>query len=182
MKGLEKDEWIKYQIYTKGGSEEVTEFIADVVEVSGSKFNKAFAGDYSYYFASMLKSAFDRGEIYWHRKYHHIVWKDDDGKIYDANGVYENSEAEFVPFSHLGDMGQIFKMTKTDTIKIDCLEFIEWCNNKSIDPITTIMEFYSYSKEVDDKLDVITNALAFWRLHKDDLDTTYDCLKDDREV
>lgn len=182
-KGLEKNEWIEYQI-NNGGSRDVIEFIEGVIESSGEKFRNAFADDYSYYFANMLKLAFNRGEIYWHRNYHHIVWKDDDGKTYDVFGVYKNRKAEFVPFSHLGNMGQLFKLPGIDTINFGCPEFVEWCNNKRINPITTIMAFYTNSEEMNDSTDVISNALAYWRLHEDDLNNAYNAIarKDNEEV
>ena len=52
----------------------------------------------------MLKEAFGRGEVCWHKGFSHIVWVDDDNTAYDIGGVfYDYGEGDLVPITELGD-------------------------------------------------------------------------------
>ena len=54
----------------------------------------------------ILKTAFNRGKICWHRNYGHIVWMDDDGLAYDIYGpFYDYNEGDLLPIEDsLGDL------------------------------------------------------------------------------
>lgn len=56
---------------------------------------QTFTAGYCYYFAVMLKDAFQRGEIRWCAPYGHICWVDDNGVPYDISGVCD-SECGFI--------------------------------------------------------------------------------------
>ena len=55
------------------------------------KFREKFKNGYCYYFAHMLKLAFNRGEVCWAAPNSHFVWVDDDGIAYDIDGKYNLS-------------------------------------------------------------------------------------------
>lgn len=68
-----------------------------------------FMAGYCYYFAIMLKSAFERGSICWTAPFGHIVWVDNDGIPYDIEGV-STSEAEYyIPISYIQEGLKDFK-------------------------------------------------------------------------
>lgn len=64
---------------------------------------KQFRAGYCYYFATMLKAAFNRGEICWCAPLGHICWVDDDGTPYDVEGVCESEYDYLIPIKYLGD-------------------------------------------------------------------------------
>ena len=49
---------------------------------------KVFRNGYCYYFAIMLKDAFNRGEVCMTYDCKHVVWIDDDNVAYDINGIF----------------------------------------------------------------------------------------------
>lgn len=49
---------------------------------------KVFRNGYCYYFAIMLKDAFNRGEVCMTYDCMHVVWIDDDNVAYDINGIF----------------------------------------------------------------------------------------------
>lgn len=51
-------------------------------------FVKVFRNGYCYYFAIMLKDAFNRGEVCMTYDCRHVVWIDDDNVAYDINGIF----------------------------------------------------------------------------------------------
>lgn len=82
-------------------------FIADILFHSGGvnaeTIRYLFHSGYCYYFANMLKLAFNRGEVCWAAPYGHIVWKDDDGICYDIEGVTISEAEYFIPISYIGE-------------------------------------------------------------------------------
>lgn len=88
-----KKEWIK--CYTTGrfqeSNPEVINFIANILfkaDCDDNSVYNLFANGYCYYFATILKEAFNRGDIYWHKGYSHIVWVDINNIPYDIGGVF----------------------------------------------------------------------------------------------
>lgn len=51
-------------------------------------FVKVFRNGYCYYFAIMLKDAFNRGEVCMTYDCRHVIWIDDDNVAYDINGIF----------------------------------------------------------------------------------------------
>jgi len=49
---------------------------------------KVFRNGYCYYFAIMLKDAFNRGEVCMTYDHKHVVWMDDDNVAYDIDGMF----------------------------------------------------------------------------------------------
>lgn len=49
---------------------------------------KVFRNGYCYYFAIMLKDAFNRGEVCMTIDHTHVVWVDDDNVAYDIHGIF----------------------------------------------------------------------------------------------
>lgn len=72
-------------------SNEVLDFINDIYnsqpEENGEAIRALFHNGYCYYFAQMLKMAFNRGIVCLAYPFGHIVWLDDDGKAYDIEGI-----------------------------------------------------------------------------------------------
>lgn len=67
-----------------------------------------FMNGYCYYFAHMLKQAFNKGEVCWTVGIGHIVWVYN-GIPYDVEGVYSGSANEFIPEEYLGEAINDFK-------------------------------------------------------------------------
>lgn len=63
-----------------------------------------FRAGYCYYFANMLKLAFNRGMVCWCAPYGHFCWVDENNIPYDIEGVYDNCDTELIPAEMLGDM------------------------------------------------------------------------------
>ena len=118
-----KQDWIT--AWTTGKWEttnkSVIAFIANVLyhdpTPSGSDaIYDLFAAGYCYYFAVMLKTAFNRGEVVWHKGFGHIVWLDVDDIAYDIGGVfYDYGADDLVPLTELGSDIEFFKHIKEES-------------------------------------------------------------------
>lgn len=117
---MEKENWIKKQKqnYSKA-DETVLWFIADVLFHSGNQgreiIRNLFRAGYCYYFACMLKDAFQRGTICYAYYEGHFVWLDGDNQekdiAYDIEGV--NKDWEYlIPVDKIGDGIWDFKHVK----------------------------------------------------------------------
>lgn len=62
---------------------------------------QTFTAGYCYYFAVMLKDAFQRGEICWCAPYGHICWVDDNGVPYDISGVCDSECDFYIPVRYI---------------------------------------------------------------------------------
>lgn len=62
-----------------------------------------FASGYCYYFALMLKDAFQRGEVCWCAPHGHICWVDDNGHPYDIHGSCDSECDYFIPILYIQD-------------------------------------------------------------------------------
>lgn len=84
-----------------------------------------FSNGYCYYFACMLKAAFDRGDVCWHNGYGHIVWVDTNDIAYDINGVFDDHAG--VVRHGGGDRDQLVPLENiTDpAFKLDTFKHIE---------------------------------------------------------
>lgn len=85
------------------GHEEVIDFIKEFTDYNDAdksyneEIRKIFREVYSYYFAHILKLAFNRGEVCWAAPFSHIVWKDTNGIFYDIDGIYSGNAYYFIP-------------------------------------------------------------------------------------
>ena len=68
-----------------------------------------FRAGYCYYFAVMLKTAFNRGEIVWCAPYGHIAWQDENGIVYDIEGVNYSDCEYYIPVSYIEEGLKDFK-------------------------------------------------------------------------
>ena len=128
MKSELVKKWVDAQMEAfKGSREDVLTFIANILYQQGpdniETIRSLFMSGYCYYFALMLKDAFG-GEIYWHKGFGHIVWKDSrDDIYYDADGVfYEYNDGDVVPASILNESIEIFKHRGRDSRISDDME------------------------------------------------------------
>lgn len=177
---MTKEEWVTS--YTTGRYEkcdrDVINFIADILfyqPVNDNIYN-LFASGYCYYFAVMLKTAFDRGEICWHRCHGHIVWLDTDGTAYDIGGVVDDyNEGDLLPADlSLGSMLSNFKHNGS-TFTSGSKEFSEWVEQCGMTDIYAIADIYNMmpDEERNDLLSVTHNALLYWAAHKQELSKYY---------
>ena len=106
----DKDLFVERQIkHFPKANKDVLYFIADFLyhnifdlrEVDHVLF--LFRSGYCYYFAAMLKAAFDRGTICWAAPFGHIVWQDENGICYDIEGVNVSEVEEYIPIEYLGN-------------------------------------------------------------------------------
>lgn len=85
-----------------GMTNQVLKFIGDFAgydklpEYDWEVIRKKFRAGYCYYFAHMLRNAFDRGEVCWAAPFSHIVWVDTDGTPYDIEGEYKGEAFYFI--------------------------------------------------------------------------------------
>lgn len=104
--------------YCPTANEQVLRFIADFMyhgvpeiglETSAESIRSTFRAGYCYYFAHMLKEAFNRGTVCWAAPYGHIVWVDTDGNPYDIEGVNFSDCQYYIPCSYIGEHVNDFK-------------------------------------------------------------------------
>lgn len=111
----------RFRTHEKGG-------IAD--EVLATQFSCG----YCYYFAVILKAAFNRGEVCWCAPYSHFCWVDDDGTPYDIYGLCDSEAEYFIPYTFLGDCLNDFLHIEKD-------------HNTTEEEIQSIIDNYTKSKE-----------------------------------
>lgn len=90
-------------------NKDVLTFIAEFLGCHGTDTSNVehlratFHAGYCYYFAVILKTAFQRGEICWAAPFGHMVWQDIDGMVYDIEGVYDGEAEYFIPYQMIGN-------------------------------------------------------------------------------
>lgn len=106
------EKWLEFR---PEACSDVLQFIDDFVgyskntEVESEAVRKLFRAGYCYYFAGILKKAFNRGEVCLAAPYGHFVWLDPVGDIpYDVEGVYEGEADYFIPEKFLGNTVEDF--------------------------------------------------------------------------
>lgn len=90
------------------GNKEVLNFIENFLahqnkDEAESILKDQFNAGYCYYFAVILKAAFNRGQICWCAPFGHMCWLDTDGIPYDIYGICISEADYFIPISYLGD-------------------------------------------------------------------------------
>lgn len=119
----QREEWTKKLVednlkFHPQASRDVLKFIANIlyhgapeVELSDSaeSIRSTFRAGYCYYFALMLKDAFNRGCICWAAPFSHMVWMDTNSIPYDVEGVYSGEAECFIPISYLDEELWSFK-------------------------------------------------------------------------
>ena len=119
----QREEWTKKLIednleFYPQASRDVLEFIANILyhgapeielKDSAESIRSTFRAGYCYYFALMLKDAFNRGCICWAAPFSHIVWMDISSIPYDIEGVYSGEAEYFIPISYLKEELWSFK-------------------------------------------------------------------------
>lgn len=127
------------------GNKDVMNFIIEFYNRCGENTNadkesirNQFMIGYCYYFAHILKSAFNRGTVCYVVGEPHIVWLDDDGIAYDADGVfnkYPNSECDsLIPEDRITPYMKSFKHVPSDPYtKTDHDWFVEFCKENNIE-------------------------------------------------
>lgn len=111
----------------------VLEFIGDflyrgspdvLIEDSVESVRSTFRAGYCYYFAEMLKLAFNRGCVCWAAPFSHIVWCDINGVAYDIEGVYFGEADYLIPVEYIKDSLWSFKHIPNETGIIRDTDFI----------------------------------------------------------
>ena len=96
-------EWIRDMRGTDNHSAEVSEFCNRFIRtacdcgVEWDALRNLYMAGYCYYFAMMLKAAFNRGEVYITAPYGHVVWRDIDDRYYDIEGEYIGDAEAMIP-------------------------------------------------------------------------------------
>ena len=111
--------------------QEVLDFINNFKNHSNVPYyiERLFRSGYCYYFAEILKSAFNRGELCWCAPLGHIIWMDIDGIPYDIEGINQSDCLAYIPIKYMGDAINDFKRT-------------DKCFNASKNDIIEIMQKY----------------------------------------
>ena len=103
---MNKKEFIETWRQYECCDEEVIKFIANILYYEDDKNNSIynlFSNGYCYYFAVMLKTAFNRGEICWCAPYAHFIWLDTNGIPYDIEGVSTAEANYYIPEAYITD-------------------------------------------------------------------------------
>ena len=91
------------------GNEQVIGFINEFLDTAGETAKEQdivytlFRSGYCFYFAHMLKAAFNRGRLCVAAPFGHIVWVDEDEIPYDIGGVCDSNYEFLIPIEELGD-------------------------------------------------------------------------------
>lgn len=106
----QKDLFVERQIkFFPNANKDVLYFIADFLYHNIHDIREVdhvlylFRAGYCYYFAIMLKTAFNRGTICWAAPHGHIVWRDENGISYDIEGVNISDIEEYIPIEYIGN-------------------------------------------------------------------------------
>ncbi len=187
---MHKEQWIKN--WTTGkwsdSNKDVITFIANFLyadEKNSEVVYNLFANGYCYYFATMLKAAFNRGTICWHRNHSHIIWLDDDNIAYDIGGVfYDYEDGDLLPVKKsLGAMIVDFKHTGE---KWSChsKQFHDWVEHYKMTDIYAVSDIYCNmpKEEIDDRWLVETNVLQYWMIHERELSEYYAKKKHEKNI
>lgn len=95
--------------YNKNSDEKIIEFIYNFLSHSDSdSTHYLFRSGYCYYFAQILKNAFNDGDVCLAYPFGHFVYVVNDVP-YDIEGVYSGESNEFIPEEYLGEMIYDFK-------------------------------------------------------------------------
>lgn len=139
-----------------------------------------FANGYCFYFATILHTAFSRGEVCWHRCHGHIVWRDTDGQTYDIGGLFLDADPEdILPVdSSLGSMVVDF-LHNGDEFKSTDPDFNEWAKLQDSTPVVALSTIYRIipADERNDSESVEKNVLVYWRKHRSDIESIYNGMK-----
>ena len=117
----EVDEWLREKREEDNNTKEVFEFInrfikkSEVAGIEYSSLRSLFMNGYCFYFASMLKAAFERGEIYTTDPFDHVVWRDTDNRYYDIDGEYIGEAKVMIPVTDPFCTIKDFKHLKKET-------------------------------------------------------------------
>ena len=102
----------------------VLEFITDltccaaVCEDQYEIVRSTFRAGYCYYFAHLLKQAFNRGKVCLAAPFGHFVWVDENGVAYDVEGVNFGEQIYNIPESYMSEnMIKEFKHIPGEKIK-----------------------------------------------------------------
>ena len=154
-------------------STEVIEFITKFKFKNGPDGVKyvedTFGNGYCYYFALMLKEAFQRGELKWHRNHSHIVWMDINGISYDIYGPFKDyNDGDLVSISVLGELIKDFKhIPYTIYFSEDFEKEADKYNISSSYLVKKIYMNIIPKEEYDDTKTVIELVKLFWENQKD---------------
>ena len=173
---MNKEEWIKsftsgiFEKYNK----EVINFIADFIFSENSEaIQNLFSNGYCYYFAVILKTAFNRGKICWHRNYGHIIWMDDDVLAHAIYGpFYDYNEGDLLPIEDsLGDLIVNF-MHNGKEYKCGSTVMKDWIDSqyfKSDAEAIALIYQKIPKEEINDNKSVEENVILYWYKHEDEL-------------
>lgn len=128
--------------------------------MSQEMIRKHFRAGYCYYFAIILKEAFERGTVCWCAPFGHLCWVDDDGIPYDIEGVCESDCDYYIPVEYIKEglvdfkhvPGKKFGATKEyidDAIK----RYKEDQDNKNISCENLTSEMREPTKEERESID-----------------------------
>lgn len=159
---------------------QVVTFIANIIydkrndECSLTQF---FSSGYCYYFATMLKTAFNRGKLCLTEPIAHIVWVDDNGLAYDVNGPYlpSNHDCECltdVDFLEDTIFDFMHVQGKEYHAPSDLHDWAEFMHMSDVYAVTRI--YLDMPKEEVDYTSTITDVVyLYWIQHKQELQEQY---------
>ena len=160
--------------WSPNANEQVLQFIYNFAwhkastETEHEQIRCLFMDGYCYYFATMLKTAFKRGEICWCAPYGHFVWLDTNGVPYDIEGVSTAEAKYYIPETYIEDgladfmqvPGVTFNASKeyiNAAIKQYELDVKNNCVKTTLDIMFTKNQIKQYLKEKADNYFSVAN-------------------------
>lgn len=107
----------------KDADKSVLYFIADFLYCGSSEeealcraniLYRTFRCGYCYYFAHMLKNAFQHGEVCWAVSFGHFIWQYNEVQ-YDIEGVYCGEATMFIPELYMGETINDFRHIRNNS-------------------------------------------------------------------
>lgn len=134
---------IKFIRNNLGGDKQILWFIANflyhspIINDSAKSISCEFTCGYCYYFALILKDAFNRGEICYAHHLGHIVWLDNNDIAYDITGIHKDSSVKYyIPIKYMKEGINDFK-------RVPGIGF-----NASIEFVEKVVEDYERENEI----------------------------------
>lgn len=165
----------------------VITFIADIrydIRNSTDTIRSFYEAGYCYYFAHMLKDAFQRGHLCLTEPIGHIVWMDENGCAYDINGPYRPEEHDcerLLDIRFLGDLILDFMHIpgKEYQAPQQLHEWAEFMHMKDVYAVTRIWQDMPDEEKPDVEtmdaleLDITSVVYDYWLRHTQKLQERY---------
>lgn len=159
---LSKEDWIaSHRKQFPDARPDVLGFIYDFSSRSSDLY-EVFVNGYCFYFANMLREAFNGGDVCWSVGRGHVVWVDDNDVAYDISGVYYDFD-QLVSVDYLGALVNDFKHNGWKYTVPDS-RISKWCAENKVLDITAVSTLWKCipTAKLDFTQTVESDAIKYW--------------------